>query len=77
MSGLFGRNGCGCNHNGFGNLFNKRKDYDDDSCECSHDGCGMDCCSIILILLLLTSCCGCEIDWCNIIVLYLLLTMCC
>ena len=77
MSGLFGGNGCGCNHNGFGNLFNKRKDYDNDCCENSHnDGCGMDCCSIILILLLLTSCCGCDIDWCSIIVLYLLFSMC-
>ncbi len=85
MGGLFG--GCGCNsgrHGGFGGaLFGGRRngcdhncgDYDD-QCNEHHGSCGTDCCSIILILLLLTSCCGCEIDWCNIIVLYLLLSAC-
>lgn len=66
MSGLFG--GCGCNHgcDGHGgNFFGKL-------------GCGegLDCCTIILILLLLTGCLGCDIDWCTIIVIYLLFSCC-
>ena len=71
MNGLFG--GCGHNHDhgcgggfgGFHNLFGKGK-----------DGCGLDCCTIILIIILLTCCCGCDIDWCTIIVIYLLFSCC-
>lgn len=77
MNGLFNNGNC-CNGNGGFKLFNR--DGCNNGCdESNHNkSCGFqfDCCSIILILLLLTSCCGCEIDWCNIIVLYLLLSMC-
>ncbi len=79
MNGLFGNCGCGCNRGFGGKLFGNRKQCgcDCNDCnDCCDKGCGFDCCSIILILLLLTCCCGCDIDWCNIIVLYLLLSCC-
>lgn len=59
MNGLFGNFGCG------GGFFGRRDN-------CDNKNCGMDCCTIILILLLL-SCSGCfDIDWCTIIVIYIL-----
>jgi hypothetical protein len=75
MNNLFGNGGCGFNNKSGGKLFNFGGNSCDNDCE-EKNSCGFGGCSAILLILMLTSCCGCEIDWCNIIVLYLLLTMC-
>ena len=77
MSGLFGNCGCG---NNFGCNSGCNSGCDNDR-HCGGGGfkglgCNMDCCTIILILLLLTCCCGCNIDWCTIIVIFLLFNCC-
>lgn len=71
MSGLFGNCGCG---NNFG--CNQGCDNDRNCGGFKGFGCEMDCCTIILILLLLTNCCNCNIDWCTIIVMYLIFSVC-
>ena len=63
MNGLFG------NCNG-GNMFGHGN--------CGlNNGCndGFDCCTIILLLLLI-SCCGCDIDWCTLIIIFILFNGC-
>ncbi len=75
MSGLFGNCGGG-NNFGCNSGCNPGCDNDRRGGGFKMFGCEIDCCTLILILLLLTNCCNCDIDWCTIIVIFLLFSCC-
>ncbi len=56
---FFGGNDCGCNDNNYG----------------PNTGCGIDICTLIILILLLSNC-GCKIDPCVLIIILLLLGGC-